>query len=98
MPIASLLIAYLVLASVSLCILACVLSLYDRFSAELQAAAMLMVSTGVMVMVLAFASLLWMEGRRALQKPQPAPTHLFAAQVQGGATSKDVRAGTQEEG
>ena len=82
MPIASPLLAYLVLASISLCVLAVILYRHDRYSAELRSTALLMVSIGALV--LAFASLVWMGGRFALQQVQTVPLRLDAANVTDG--------------
>jgi hypothetical protein len=76
------LLAYLVLASGSLCGLAVALYRHDRESPELRSAALLMVSIGAIV--LAFASVLWVGGRRALQQAQMVPLRLYAANVHAG--------------
>jgi hypothetical protein len=76
MPVSLPLVAYLLIASFSLHMLAVFLYCHDRRSAELRWAALTMVSAGAAT--LALASLLWMEIRLAAKPTEPAPTPAYA--------------------
>ena len=76
------LLAYLMLASVSLCVLALALYLEDRSSPELRSSARLMGAMGVLVLVLAVVG--WMGRSGALLPAPPVPFRLDAEHVTDG--------------
>jgi hypothetical protein len=81
MPVSLPLVAYLLIASSSLHILAFLLYCQNQYSRELRFTAMVMFSLGAAS--LALASLLWMESRFAVQPPAPAPVSAYAENSTG---------------
>ena len=81
MPVSLPLMAYLLIVSSSLHILAFLLYCQNQYSRELRFTAMVMFSLGAAA--LALASLLWMESRFAAQPPAQAPVSTYAENSTG---------------
>ena len=81
MPVSLPLVAYLLIVSSSLHILAFLLYCQHQHSRKLRFAAMVMFSLGAAS--LALASLLWMESRFAAQPPAQAPVSAYAENSAG---------------
>jgi len=82
MPVSLPLVAYLLIAGVSLHILAFILYHQNRHSPELRLTALIMFALGAAS--LALAALLWMESRLAEKPPAQAPTPVYVENLEGG--------------